>query len=203
MLRHIFRPSILIALSAAVVVGAVVVVFQGPPAQGQPTPLPVLAGEREIVWLYPGHQCGILGAIRGGGAANRRAACGRDRPACQADDNAAFPQQTTAVPEVSLSWSEAGIAFCLSLVQADQRLENATTGSRHCSSGSRRRWRSSAAAPATVPASWRRSCSRMPRSLPAEDRPLLLLTNATADRVAPSSEGEDEQNGPLGRWRPD
>src|SRR5579884_2665765 len=107
MFRAIFRPPILIALSAAVVVGAVVVVFQSPPALGRPTPLPVRAGEREIVWLYPATDAASWERFV---AAVRRTAerLQHERPGVQADDKSAFPQQTAAVPEVSLSWSETG-----------------------------------------------------------------------------------------------
>ena len=38
-------------------------------------------------------------------------ACSADHPGLQGDDSAAFPQQTTAVPEVSLSWSGPGPRF--------------------------------------------------------------------------------------------
>jgi len=188
MLRAVFRPSILIALSAAVVVGAVVVVFQGPPAQGRPTPLPVLAGEREIVWLYPATNAPSWERFV---AAVRRTAerLRRHRPGVQADDQSAFPQQTAAVPEVALSWSEAGKRFVF-------RWYKLTGAWKTCD------WIEALLARQPPPlaiiggsssdsARELATClNRNAAKLPAQDRPLLLLTNATADKVAPYSEGE-------------
>jgi hypothetical protein len=191
MFRAIFRPSILIALSAAVVVGAVVVIFQGPPALGRPTPLPVLAGEREIVWLYPATNAASWERFV---AAVRRIAerLRRDRSGVQADDKSVFPQQTAAVPEVSLSLSgpESRLVFRWYKLTGDWKSRDwieallsrqppplAIIGG--SSSDSAREL-------ATC-------LNRKASSLPAEDRPLLLLTNATADNVAPYNEGESGQ----------
>lgn len=193
MFRAIFRPSILIALSAAVVVGAVVVVFQGPPALGRPMPLPVLAGEREIVWLYPATDAASWERFV---AAVRRIAerLRRERPGAQADDRFAFPQQTAAVPEVSLSWSgpESRFVFRWYKLTGDWKTRDwieallsrqppplAIIGGN--SSDSAREL-------ATC-------LNRKALELPAEYRPLLLLTNATADNVAPFREDDIDQNG--------
>jgi hypothetical protein len=191
MFRAIFRPSILIALSVAVVVGAVVVVFQGPPALGRPTPLPVLADQREIVWLYPATDAASWERFV---AAVRRTAerLRRDRPGVLADDKSAFPQHTTAVPEVSLSWSAAdgGYVFRWYKLTGDWKTRDwieallerqpqplAIIGGN--SSDSAREL-------ATC-------LNRTASELPAEDRPLLLLTNATADNVAPYTEDDASQ----------
>jgi hypothetical protein len=191
MLRAIFRPSILIALSAAVVVGAVIVVFQGPPALGRPTPLPVLAGEREIVWLYPATNAASWERFV---AAVRRIAerLRGDRAGVQADDRFAFPHQTAAVPEVSLSLNrpESRFVFRWYKLTGDWKTRDwieallsrqppplAIIGG--SSSDSAREL-------ATC-------LNRSAAELPAKDRPLLLLTNATADNVAPYSEGESGQ----------
>jgi hypothetical protein len=191
MLRAIFRPTILIALSAAVVVGAVVVVFQGPPAQGRPMPLPVLVGEREIVWLYPATDAASWERFV---AAVRRTAerVRRDRPSVQADDKSAFPQQTAAVPEVSLSWSGEGKRFVfrwykltgdwkardwIEALLARQPPPLAIIGG--SSSDSAREL-------ATC-------LNHNASQLSSVDRPLLLLTNATANNVAPFNEDETDQ----------
>jgi hypothetical protein len=188
MFRAVFRPSILIALSAAVVVGAVVVVFQGPPALGRPTPLPVRAGEREIVWLYPATDAASWERFV---AAVRRTAerLRHERPGLQADDKSAFPQQTAAVPEVSLSWSEAGGRYVF-------RWYKLTGDWKTCD------WIEALLSRQPPPlaiiggsssdsARELATClNRNALQLPAEERPLLLLTNATADNVAPHNERE-------------
>ncbi|MHB1422908.1 MAG: type 1 periplasmic-binding domain-containing protein [Gemmataceae bacterium] len=188
--RQFFRPSLLIALSAAVVVGAVVVVLQGPPAQGLPTPLPVQAGEHEIVWLYPATEAASWERFV---AAVRRTAERLQpyRRQARTDDKSAFPQQTTTVPEVSLSWSGPGPRFVFRWYKL--------TGD-----GKTRDWIAALLARRPPPLaiiggsfsdSARELAAYLHRfalelQLPDEDRPLLLLTSATADRVAPYREGE-------------
>jgi len=188
MLRTIFRPSILIALSAAVVVGAVIVVFQGSPAQSRPLPLPVRAGEHEIVWLYPATNAASWERFV---AAVRRAVerLRRDRPGVQADDQSAFPQQTAAVPEVSLSGDGLGPRFIF-------RWYKLTGAWKTCD------WIEALLARQPPPlaiiggnssdsAYELATClNRNAAKLPAQHRPLLLLTNATADKVAPYTEDE-------------
>src|SRR5579883_49851 len=189
MLRSLFRPSILIALSAAVVVGAVAVVFQSPPAQGRPTPLPVLAGEYEIVWLYPATNATSWERFV---AAVRRTAkrLHPRRPNVRADDKTAFPQQTTTVPEVSLSWSDGSgprFIFRWYKLTSDWKTSDwieallkrqppplAIIGG--SSSDSARELA--------------RELQRFAGHLPEVDRPLLLLTSATADHVGPFNDSE-------------
>jgi hypothetical protein len=191
MLRFLFRPSILIALSAAVVVGAVVVVFRGPPTQGRPTPLRVNDGEREIVWLYPATNATSWERFV---AAVRRTAqrLRRDRPSVQADDDSAFPQQTTAVPEVSLSFGEPGPRFLFRWYKLTsdwktgdwiEALLNRQPPPLAIIGGSSSE---SARELATF-------LQRFAEKLPAEQRPLLLLTAATADRVGPHSQNDASQ----------
>jgi hypothetical protein len=182
MLKHLFRPSILIALSAAVVVGAVVVVFQGPPAQGRPTPLPVAPGEMEIVWLYTATNATSWERFV---ASVRRTAerLQTDRPGLQADVTAAFPRQTTAVPEVSLSWRGSGPRFVFRWYKLTSDWKT-------------RDWIEALLTRQPPPvAIIGGSSSDSARELafylnqfagtvPEAHRPLLLLTQATADRVA-------------------
>ncbi len=188
MLKHLFRPSILIALSAAVVAGAVLVVFQAPPPQGRPTPLPVGADELEIVWLYTATNATswerFVAAVRRTGKRLER-----DHPGLRADITAAFPKQTTAVPEVSLSWSGSGPRFVFrwykltgdwktrdwieALLKRDPPPLAIIGGS---SSDSAREL-------ATY-------LNQFTAGMPEADRPLLLLTQATADRVTPFAEGD-------------
>jgi hypothetical protein len=191
MFRAFFRPSILIALSAAVVVGAVVVVFQGPLALGRPTPLPVLAGEREIVWLYPATNAASWERFV---AAVRRTAerLRRDRPGVLADDKSAFPQQTAAVPEVSLSLSrpESRFVFRWYKLTGDWKTRDWIEALLSRQPPPLAIIGGSSSDSARELATW---LNRKASELSAEDLPLLLLTNATADNVAPYSEGESEQ----------
>jgi hypothetical protein len=193
MLRYLFRPSILIALSVAVVVGAVAVVFRGPPAQGRPAPLPVLAGEREIVWLYPVTSATSWARFV---AAVRRTAkrLQPSRPSIQADDKSAFPQQTTTVPEVSLSWSGPGSRFIFRWYKI--------TGDWKTSDWIEALLKRQPPPLAIIGGSSSDSARELAKNLqqcaeelqlPAEHRPLLLLTAATADRVAPLNESKAGQ----------
>lgn len=187
-MRFIFRPSILIALSAAVVVGAVVVVFQRPPAQGRPTPLPVGDGEREIVWLYPATNASSWQRFV---AAVRRMAqrLQRERPDIQADDTSAFPSQTTTVPQVSLSVGAAGPRF----VFRWYKLTGDWKTSDWIDALLKRRPAPLAIIGGSSSDSGRElaiDLNRAAQELTVAKRPLLLLTTATADRVAPPSDGE-------------
>jgi hypothetical protein len=188
MLRSLFRPSILIALSAAVVVGAIAVVFQGPPAQGRPTPLPVVAGEHEIVWLYPAISASSWERFV---AAVRRTAkrLRGSHSSIRADDKSAFPQQTTTVPEVSLSWSGPGPRFIFRWYKLTSDWK---TGD-WIEALLKRRPPPLAIIGGSSSDSARELAAHLQRfaeQLPEVDRPLLLLTSATADRVALYGEGE-------------
>lgn len=187
MLKHLFRPSILIALSAAVVVGAVVVVFQGPPAQGRPTPLPVGAGDREIVWLYTATASTSWERFV---AAVRRTAerLERDHPGLEVDVNNAFPRQTTAVPQVSLFPAGSGTRFVFrwykltsdwktrDWIEALVKRQPPPLAIIGGSSSDNAR---------ELAAELNNFCHDVPQA----DRPLLLLTQATADRVSIRGEG--------------
>jgi hypothetical protein len=183
-----FRPSLLIALSVAVVVGAAFVVFQGPPSQGRPTPKPVAPGEREIVWLYAATNAAswerFVTAVR-----QTVERLKHDQPGLQADYNAAFPQQTTAVPEVSLSLPQPGSRFVLrwykltsdwkprDWIEALLKRQPPPLAIIGGSSSDNARELAT-------------HLNHLTADLPAEQRPLLLLTSATADHVVPYAEGE-------------
>jgi hypothetical protein len=189
MMRHFFRPSILIALSAAVVVGAVVVVFQGPPSQGRPTPLPVAPGELEIVWLYTATNAPSWERFV---TAVRRTAerLQRDHPGLQADVNAAFPRQTTAVPEVTLFCPGSGPRF----VFRWYKLTSDWKTRDWIAALLKRRPPPLAIIGGSSSDSARELAAylnQFARELPESDRPLLLLTTATADRVIPYAESRE------------
>ncbi len=196
MVKHLFRPSILIALSAAVVVGAIVVVFQGPPAQGRPAPLPVASGDVEIVWLYTATNATSWERFV---TAVRRTAerLHGDHPGLQADINAAFPRQTTAVPEVSLSGPGPGPRF----VFRWYKLTSDWKTRDWIEALLRRRPPPLAIIGGSSSDNARELAAhlnQLAEDLPEADRPLLLLTTATADRVAPYAEGvEVARTGPA------
>ena len=53
LVRWGFRPAALVAISAGLLALAALVVFPFDRSEGRPQPVPVAAGEQEIVWLYP------------------------------------------------------------------------------------------------------------------------------------------------------
>ena len=94
--------------SSALVLGAVVVWVRFRRETTGPIPLPVATGDREIVWLYQA----TSGATweRFVTAVQRvEEQLKNDLPGLKAKiDDRTFPRQSTAVPEVSLSWNGAG-----------------------------------------------------------------------------------------------
>ncbi len=183
-MKWLLRPSLLIVASAAFVVGAVAVAMRTGPALARPAPLPVAAGDREIVWLYPATNPAAWERFV---AAVRRApeALRKDLPAVRAevDPAQAFPEHTTAVPEVALSLGpDAGrLVFRWYKLTSDWNTRDwveallkrappplAVIGG-SSSDGAR-------------DLAWQLKQAGGP--LPDDARPLLLLTTATADRVA-------------------
>lgn len=190
-MKRFFRPSFLIVLSAALLVGAVVLVFQGAPALTRPVPLPVAQGDREIVWLYPATNTAawerFVAAVRL--AENRLRADHPDLPA-QAGSNA-FPPLTTAVPEVALPLPGSRGRFVFRWYKLTSTWKN-------------RDWVEALLKRKPPPlALIGGSSSDVARDLAcqlrqvsaglADDaRPLLLLTTATADRVPDCEEPAPE-----------
>jgi hypothetical protein len=183
MVKQLFRPSLLLALSAAVVVGAVVVVFQGPAAQGRPAPLPVAPGELEVVWLYTATNATSWERFV---AAVKRTAerLSDEHPGLQADVNAAFPQQTTAVPQVSLAWPSGGPRFVFRWYKltSDWKTRDWIEALLRRSPPPLAIIGGSSSDNARELATY---LNQFAAGMPEEDRPLLLLTAATADRVTP------------------
>jgi hypothetical protein len=109
-MKWLFRPSVLVVLSLALVAGAVAVwVRFRPDTGGGPQPLPVAAGDREIVWLAQATASAtwerFVSALK----------LTEDRlkdklPGLHVDIDPArtFPQQSTAVPEATMTWDGAG-----------------------------------------------------------------------------------------------
>jgi hypothetical protein len=182
-MKWLLRPSLLIVASTAFVVGAVAVALRTGPALARPAPLPVADGDREIVWLYPATNPAAWERFV---AAVRRApeALQKDHPAVRADVNPAlaFPQHTTAVPEVALSLGPEGgrLVFRWYKLTSDWN-------TRDWVEALLRR----APPPLAVIGGSSSDAARelafqlqlAGAALPEDSRPLLLLTTATADRV--------------------
>ena len=181
-MKLLLRPSVLIAVSLALIVGAVAVWIRFRPEPTGPTPLPVAPGDREIVWLYQATSTAtwerFVTAVK---LTEERL---RDElPGIKAViDDKAFPSQSTAVPEVALTWDGAGgrIVFRWYKLTSDWKARDwvpallkdrppplAIIGG-SSSDGARDLAVQLRAATA---------------DLAVEQRPLLLLTTATADLV--------------------
>lgn len=188
-MRSIFRPSLLLTLALAAVVGAAAVIFQMGPTPNGPTPQPVRPGDWEVVWLYPATNAGSWERFV---AAVRRAAehLRGDYADMQLHDGPlAFPAETTATPEVALSWSASGkrLVFRWYKLTSDWKTRDwidalvqreppplAIIGGNNSDA-------------AREVAHYLHAATK---ALPEAKRPLLLLTTATADRV-PEIESDD------------
>jgi hypothetical protein len=99
-----FRPSLLIVASVVLALSAAMLVFWPQTIENQAIPLPILEGDQEIVWLYSATSGAqwerFVSAIE---LAVRRLRTGPAPIEVDMDKEAAFPPQTTAIPEVSLS----------------------------------------------------------------------------------------------------
>jgi hypothetical protein len=188
-MKWLLRPSLLIVASTAFVVGAVAVALRTGPTLTRPAPLPVADGDAEVVWLYaatnPAAWERFVAAVRHAPEALRK-----DHPDVRAevDPAAAFPQQTTAVPEVALSFGpgQGRLVFRWYKLTSDWSTRDwveallkrappplAVIGGSSSDGARDLAWQFQQAGDA----------------LPESARPLLLLTTATADRVvAPGTE---------------
>ncbi|HZY83937.1 MAG TPA: hypothetical protein VFE78_03845 [Gemmataceae bacterium] len=182
-MKWLLRPSLLIVASTAFVVGALAVALRTGPALTRPAPLPVADGDREIVWLYAATNPGAWERFV---AAVRRAPEGlrKDHPDVRAEFSGAvaFPEHTTAVPEVALSFGpgRGRLVFRWYKLTSDWNTHDwveallkrappplAVIGGSSSDGARDLAWQLDQAGAA----------------LPADARPLLLLTTATADRV--------------------
>lgn len=183
-MRWLFRPAVLIGLSLLLVAVAALVVLLPPAALGRPQPLAVPAGTREVAWLQPATS---VTAWERFVQAARRAAAKLDPPA-EVIEAGANDSSPTVVPEVVLQWSARDrIAFRW------YKLTSVWTAEA---------WATQLLARTPAPLAvisgtntyWAREVARQLHAhaapLPPERRPLLLLTTATADKVA--IEGRDE-----------
>jgi hypothetical protein len=188
MMRWLFRPSMLLALAAAVVVGTFLItwasgVFPSRSAPARPTPLPVADGDREVVWLYPATNSAawerFVAAVRRAADRLRGVFAGLEAQVGEGT----FPRQTTAVPETALAFPDGRrLVFRWYKLTSDWKTRD------WIAALLRRR-----PAPLAVIGGSSSDAARdlagqlrqLGADLPEAERPLLLLTTATADRVLP------------------
>ncbi|HZT79001.1 MAG TPA: hypothetical protein VFA26_02165 [Gemmataceae bacterium] len=185
-MRWPFRPSILMAISVALALGAAAVVyFTG--GEPRPEPRPVREGDREVAFLYPATGASTWERFVTAAALSVRH-LQPDWPDLEADiGDAAFPRQTTAVPEFAISpgpgrgrlvfrWYKlTGRQKTADWVEALLRRRPpplAVVGGNNSDAGRELAFQLAAAA----------------QRLPEGERPLMLLTTATADQVKPLDE---------------
>jgi hypothetical protein len=190
-MRRLFRPPVLVALLAALVVGAAALVYQTGGAPARAAPLPVGAGDVEVAWLYYASNAGawqrFVTAVRRAADRLRAEEPGAAGPP---QEGAAFPPQTTATPEVALTlpgegrrvvfrWykltSEAKTADWVAALTRRRPPPLAVIGGNTSDEARELAWqlRQDAA------------------GLPEAERPLLLLTTATAEQVADPAAASD------------
>ncbi len=181
-MKWLTTPFILAAASAALAVGAALLILRSPPAQSKPTPEAVADGDREIAWLYPATNS----------AAWERFVASVRRAATRLHDDpidvraeigaAAFPRETTAVPEVALALPGVGrrLVFRWYKLTSDWKTRDWVEALM------RRRPPPLAIVGGSTSDAARELALRLQDhagDVAAADRPLLLLTTATADRV--------------------
>jgi hypothetical protein len=186
-MNWLIRPSVLIIVSLALVIGAVALVV--PPlleeSKGSlPMPLAVAASEAEIVWLYSATSGAAWERfVTGVGKAAARLKATHPDLTVRIDD-ATFPQQTAAVPQLTLNIGSGPKR----LVFRWYKLTRDGTGPQWIEALMRRRPAplaiisgNSSDQAIELASSLREQSAKNPNVVP----PLLLLTSATADRVQP------------------
>jgi hypothetical protein len=199
MMRWLFRPSMLLAVAAAALVGAFLITWTtggllGPSGPSAPVPLPVADGEGEIVWLYAATSSAPWERFVAG---LRRVAqrLGQDFPGLEAQVGAdAFPRQTFSSPQVALAFPGGRrLVFRWYKLTSDWKPRD------WIAALLRRRPPPLAIIGGNTSDIGRDIAAQLADfsgPLPEARRPLLLLTQATADRVLP--EAVEAGHGPPG-----
>src|SRR5438093_684382 len=104
-MKLLLRPSVLIVLAVLGLAAAVLALRPGPSLA--PRPSPVGPNDLEVAWLYPATSMSswerFVTAVERTGTTLKDVAGD-----LEVDTRSAFPQQTTAVPEVALVWKADG-----------------------------------------------------------------------------------------------
>jgi hypothetical protein len=172
----LLRPSLLLFISLALAVSAGVLMYWTPAAESRPEPKPVTEGDQEIVFLYQATAASTW----------QRFVAGAQQlegwRGFHVDVGNAFPLETTTVPEVIVSSDtvKGRLLFRWYKLTSTQRVSDWTDALLRRSppplailGGN------------TSDAAWEQAMEleRAARQLPEQQRPLLLLTTATAQRV--------------------
>ncbi|HMF11080.1 MAG TPA: hypothetical protein VKE94_02210 [Gemmataceae bacterium] len=180
LMKLVLRPGLLLVISLASVVVAAGLVYWTPAPEARPEPKPVQPGDREIVFLY---QATAASTWQRFVEAAKHLRGWRN---FQVDDGNAFPRETTAVPELVVSSGSAHgrLIFRWYKLTSTQRAAD---------------WMDALLRRSPPPlaivggntsdAAWEQATElqRAARQLPEEQRPLLLLTTATAQNVGEPS----------------
>lgn len=103
-MKWLFRPSILVLLSAGLALSAMALVLWPRPLEDRAAPLAVPDGDQEVVWLYTATSYGPWERfIKGVETVVERLQHTAPNLGIEINWQSAFPDETTAVPEVVLS----------------------------------------------------------------------------------------------------
>ena len=190
------------AASAVLVIGAAALILRSAPAQPRPVAAAVGDGDREIVWLFTTTNATSWERFV---AAVRRAATRLhdQQPGLELQiGDAAFPKQTTAIPEVALAWpgQHRRLVFRWYKLTSDWKTRDwveallkrrppplAIIGGSSSDAARELAWQLQQQSADMAPA----------------DKPLLLLTTATADRVTIPEAPQESRSVDLTRVYPD
>jgi hypothetical protein len=188
----LFRPSVLVVVSLALVIGALALVLPALWEEGKgspPAPLPVADNEQEIVWLYSATSAATWERfVTAVGKSVKRLQT--EHPKLDAHIDDAFPRQTAIVPQLSLTLNNDGRR----LVFRWYKLTSDGKTAQWVEALLRRRpaplaiiGGSSSDLAIELVTSLRDQAVKHPDVVP----PLVLLTSATADRIRDRDLTED------------
>lgn len=193
MLRHLkwgFHPAALIVGLILLVAAAGVVLLPGQHGAPSPTPLPLADGEQEIVWLYPATSIPTWERLASA-VHQAQARLAEQFPGLECEHDPAG-SSSSATPQLTLSWPRGQGR----LVFRWYKLTSQWTP---------RAWVEALLARRRPPLAiiggsntfWARELvlelERATASIPEANRPLLLLTTATADRVPRGADPDDDE----------
>jgi hypothetical protein len=178
-LRNLSLLALIMTGLAALVIGAALVLFHTPAAQGRPEPLPVADNDTEIAWLYPASNLASWERFVAAVQQN----CDELRatyPDLEVQMDGAFPPQSAATSEIALRWQSSGrrLVFRWYKLNSKQRTADWVDALLH------RRPPPLAIIGGNTSDAARELATALNQSAgaqPEETRPLLLLTTASAD----------------------
>jgi hypothetical protein len=189
-MRRLLQPSLLLIASLALAVAAAYLIFWTPVQDARAEPRPVRPGDREIVFLYQATSAATWERFVSAAERSAKNSAGK----LILDEVEAFPRQTTAVPE-----------FTLTPVSGEGRLIfrwYKLTGSQKVGDWVNALFRRSPPPLAFIGGNTSDAAGELARELRAAAKgltparaPLLLLTTATADRVVGREDAAEQLPG--------